>query len=174
MPWKDTDAMKERTKFVLEWERRWDEGEGSTNVAQLCREFGISRETGYVWLRRYREAGHDVRALDAKSSRPHSSPTAFDEEIADVVASARKRYPQWGPRKLHHVLCERFPNVAMPGPSTIAAILRRRGLSQPRKSTRRGGPPRTQPFANITGDGSGKSAAPRSGKSAASRKERGG
>lgn len=143
--------MKERTKFVLEWERRWNEGEGTTNVAQLCREFGVSRETGYVWLRRYRDGGHDVRALEERSSRPHSSPAAFDEDVADLVVSARKRYPQWGPRKLHVVLCERCPNIEIPGPSTIAAILRRRGMSQPRKRTRRSAAPRTQPFADIVG-----------------------
>src|SRR5215471_21343546 len=56
MPWKETDSMKERVKFVLEWEKRWEEGEGRLNFARLCREFGISRQVGYVWLERYREA----------------------------------------------------------------------------------------------------------------------
>ena len=31
MAWKETDAMKERVKFVLEWEKRWNEGEGRLN-----------------------------------------------------------------------------------------------------------------------------------------------
>ena len=48
MPWKETDSMKERVKFVLEWEKRWNEGEGRLNFAELCREFGISRQVGYV------------------------------------------------------------------------------------------------------------------------------
>ena len=56
MPWKETDSMKERVKFVLEWEKRWEEGEGRLNFAELCREFGISRQVGYVGLRRYRLA----------------------------------------------------------------------------------------------------------------------
>jgi hypothetical protein len=42
MPWKESDAMKERVKFVLEWERRWHEGEGKLNFAALYREFGIA------------------------------------------------------------------------------------------------------------------------------------
>ena len=150
MPWKESDAMKERTKFALEWERRW-KGDGHVNVSQLCREFGISRETGYVWLRRFREAGHDVRALDELPRRPHSSPNAFGEEIADMVAAARKLYPLWGPRKLHRLLCEHHPELAMPSPSAITTILRRRGLSQPRKKPRRSAAPRTAPFASITG-----------------------
>jgi len=43
MPWKETDAMKERVKFVLEWEKRWNVGEGRIHFPELCREFGISR-----------------------------------------------------------------------------------------------------------------------------------
>jgi helix-turn-helix protein len=54
MPWKATDVMKERTKFVLEWERRWNEAEGGlVNMAELCRMFGVSRQTGYTWVERY-------------------------------------------------------------------------------------------------------------------------
>jgi transposase-like protein len=47
----ETDSMKERVKFVMEWE-----SEGRINFAELCRELGISRQVGYVWLRRHREA----------------------------------------------------------------------------------------------------------------------
>src|SRR5688572_25853350 len=53
MPWNRTNPTKERVKFALEWEKRWNEGEGRTNVSQLCREFGISRETGPRKLRAY-------------------------------------------------------------------------------------------------------------------------
>ena len=41
MPWKETSQVKERSKFVLEWERSWDEGEGRVNMAALCRAFGV-------------------------------------------------------------------------------------------------------------------------------------
>jgi len=52
-PWKATDVMKERTKFVLESERRWNEAEGGpVNMAELCRMFGVSRQTGYTWVER--------------------------------------------------------------------------------------------------------------------------
>lgn len=46
MPWSRTNPSKERVKFALEWEKRWDAGEGRMNLAELCREFGVSRETG--------------------------------------------------------------------------------------------------------------------------------
>jgi hypothetical protein len=54
MPWKETDSKKERVKLVLEWEKRWNAGHGLLNFAERCRGFGISRQVGYVWLRRYR------------------------------------------------------------------------------------------------------------------------
>src|SRR4051812_2790363 len=47
MPWLATDAVKERTKFVLKWEERFNAAEGGrVNVAELCRMFGISRQAG--------------------------------------------------------------------------------------------------------------------------------
>lgn len=46
MPWKETDVMKERVKLILEWEGLWDEYEGYVNVSELCRKYGITRETG--------------------------------------------------------------------------------------------------------------------------------
>ena len=47
MPWKETDAVKQRVKFLLEWEARWYAGDGRTNFAALCRELGVSRQVGY-------------------------------------------------------------------------------------------------------------------------------
>ena len=77
---------KETVKFVLEWERRWDDGEGRMNFAELCREFGISRQQGTMWLARYRDAGKRVEALTARSSRPHTMPTKVSDwlDIRDV------------------------------------------------------------------------------------------
>jgi transposase-like protein len=113
MPWKATDAMKERTKFVLEWERRWQETEGlAVNKAELCRMFGVSRPTGYSWVRRYREANHDVRAIAERSRRPKTSPTAIPLEIEAIIVAARKHWPKWGPRKLRRRLVELNPGLA--------------------------------------------------------------
>ena len=61
--------MKERTKFVLEWERRWHEAEGGpVNMAELCRMYGVSRQTGYSWVTRYREAKQNLDALKERSA----------------------------------------------------------------------------------------------------------
>lgn len=105
MPWSLSNPSKERVKFALEWEKRWDAGEGRMNMTELCREYGISRETGYVWLRRYRASGHKVEALEERSHRPHSMPNQVPQEVVDFIVAARKYRPTWGPRKLR---LERF------------------------------------------------------------------
>jgi transposase InsO family protein len=138
MPWKRTDAMTERTKLVLEWEKRWNETEGGrVDVAELARLFGVSRQTAYVWIRRYRKGGHEVAALEERSRRPHHHPKAISESVQDFLIDARKAHPRWGPRKLRAWLVDRHPGREWPSASCIAAVLKRRGLSQPRKRRRR-------------------------------------
>jgi len=120
-------CVKERTKFVLKWEERFSENEGRVNISELCRMFGISRQTGHDWLRRYR-AHHKLDALVDKSKRPHNSPTKVSEEIEDRLVAARKERPTWGARKLRHVLATNFPSTDWPSPSCITSILIRHGL----------------------------------------------
>ena len=138
MPWKATDMMKERTKLVLEWERRWNEAEGGpVNMAELCRLFGVSRQTGYTWVARYRAAGLNVRAVAERSRRPKTSPTAISAEVEDLIVEARKRWPTWGPRKLYARLVEANPGVVVPSASVMSKVLKRRGLTNPRRRRRR-------------------------------------
>ncbi len=138
MPWKATDSMKERTKFVLEWERRWNEVEGGLiNMAELCRMFGVSRQTGYTWVNRYRESNNDLAAVEERSRRPKTSPNAIAPELEDLIVAARKRYPRWGPRKLHARLVECNPGTWVPSASVIAKVLKRRGMTTPRRQRRR-------------------------------------
>jgi transposase InsO family protein len=152
MPWNSTNATKERVKFALEWEARLDAGEGRVNVSELCREFGISRETAYVWLRRYRAAGRKVEALEERSHRPHHIPHQIPEEVQDVVVAARKYRPTWGPLKLRAYLADCHPGLHVPSVSAIAAILQRNGLTSLRRRKRiRLVVPATRPFATATG-----------------------
>lgn len=152
MPWSRTNPTKERVKFALEWERRWDRGEGRMNVAELCREFGISRETGHLWLRRYREAGRKVEALEERSHRPHTMPNQVPQEVVDCIVGTRKSRPTWGPRKLRAYLTDLNPGFAFPSESTFASILHRYGLTNLRRRKRRRlVVPSTRPFAAATG-----------------------
>jgi transposase len=129
--------MKERTKFVLEWERRWNEAEGGlVNMAELCRVFGVSRQTGYTWVERYREGNHQLAAVAERSRRPKTSPHALSLAMEDLIVAARKCYPRWGPKKLHARLVERNPGKYVP--SAIAKVLVRRGLTRRRRRRGRG------------------------------------
>ena len=105
-------AVKERVKFLLEWEARWNAGEGRMNFAALCREFGVSRQAGYCWLRRFRESDNDPAIAAERSRRPHTTPTKVREQVEELVVEARKAHPSWGPKKLcawlrHHVRSSR-------------------------------------------------------------------
>src|SRR5262245_55727015 len=151
MPWKETDSMKERVKFVLEWEKRWNAGHGLLNFAELCREFGISRQVGYIWLRRYREAKHDLDALKERTRRPLTSPAKLPDEMEDLLVAARKSHPSWGPQKPRAWLMHYRPQLELPAQSTIGAVLHRRGLTTPRPRRVRATKASTQPFADVTG-----------------------
>jgi putative transposase len=146
MPWLATDAMKERTKFVLEWERRRaDSPDGRVNISELTRKYGISRQTGYEWLDRYQRSG-SLDSLADRSSRPLTSPTKIGEEIEVLVVAAKKAYPKWGPRKLRALLVDRYPQREWPSASCMNEILKRHGLTKPRRKRRRAPLPVTAPF----------------------------
>jgi transposase InsO family protein len=91
-------------------------------MSAICREFGISRKTGYKWLKREQEAG--MQGLANRSCRPHQSPGQITAPIEARVLALREQYKTWGGRKIRRVMqtegCERVPAA-----STITAILRR-------------------------------------------------
>lgn len=130
--------MSERLKFIVEWERRWNAAQGGrVDVAELCRMYGVSRQTGYVWIKRFQNAGHDLRSMEERSRRPLTNPRAVALEMQDLVVQARKAHPKWGPRPLRRWLANKFPRESFPSASAIALILRRRGMSHPHKRRKR-------------------------------------
>src|SRR5207247_1842352 len=74
-------------------------------------------------------------------------PTAVADEMEDFIVVARKARPRWGRRKLRAWLVDRHPGRAFPSASCFGQILKRRGLSQPRRRRRRHAVPLSQPFA---------------------------
>jgi transposase InsO family protein len=153
--------MDERARFMAEWERESSEGDGRVNMAALCRAFGVSRQTGYKWLRRYLAAGREPNVLADQSRRPLTSPRATAKPIVEKILAARRMFPGWGARKLHAWLLRkaahrgafRIPVENIPAASTIGAILRREGLTRPRRKRLRT-PALTQPFQQTTGPNS--------------------
>lgn len=101
-----------------------------SNVSGLCREYGISRETGHKWLQRFRELGYE--GLEEQSRRPSTSPLATAEDVVASVLAARERHPGWGPKKLVTVLRRKLKDDT-PSRATIARILKRFGQVRRRK-----------------------------------------
>ena len=99
--------------------------EVSGNVSQTCRYYGITRQSYYVWLRRYLEKG--VPGLADRSRRPHRSPQATSTEIVGKIVHLRQTY-QFGPQKIAMYL-RRYHELVV-SVSGIWRILRRLGLSR--------------------------------------------
>jgi transposase InsO family protein len=144
MSWRVTSVVRERARFAAEWQQqRFD---GAMNFAALCRAFGISRQTGYKWIERFLRARGDVRALEDRSRRPHSSPEATPEEIVRLVVKARKARPHWGPKTLRAWLVRQgTPIELLPAASTIGDVLKREGLVRQRRRRTRTPPSMARP-----------------------------
>ena len=129
MPWRATDCCKERLRFVMQVE------EGAFSMSELCERFGVSRETGYTLLRRWRAEGVD--GLKERSRAPKRSPQRMDEAVEHLLVSARQSHPRWGPRKVLAYLQKRDPELVLPAASTVGDLYQRHGLVESRKRQRR-------------------------------------
>jgi transposase InsO family protein len=129
MPWRECSVMEERLRFVA----RLLEGEG---MSDLCRQFGISRKTGYKIWDRYRQEG--LEALCDRSRRPVRYANQLPGQIERLIVDCKKNKPHWGARKIRELLVRRLAgDVRIPATSTVHAVLDRHGLvSQARKRNR--------------------------------------
>ncbi len=125
--------MDEKLRFVFAYER--DE----EPMKALCERFSISRETGYVWLRRYRQSG--AAGLMEVNRAPLRHPNQTAGLIEEAVLGLRQAHMTWGPRKLKRILERDQPERRWPASSTMGEIVKRAGLVVARKKRRR-----TEPY----------------------------
>lgn len=112
--------MDERLRFVA----KLLEGEAMSDV---CRDFGISRKTGYKIFNRYKEQG--LEALSDRSRRPVRYANQLPEQIESLIVRCKQEKPHWGARKIRELLVRRLDHdVRVPARSTIHAVLHRHGL----------------------------------------------
>lgn len=121
MPWREIGVEEERLRFVILANRR------GSGFSALCREFGISRPTGYKWLERYREEGAG-EVLRERSRRPLGSPRQTVAVVEEAVVELRRQRPDWGARKLVREFQRQHPELACPSVATLHRILLRAGL----------------------------------------------
>jgi transposase InsO family protein len=120
--------MKERMRFVTDWER------DLYSMVELCQRYGISRKTGYKWVDRYERDGPD--GLRERSRVPHQCPHRMAADVATAICAGRRQHPSWGPDKILHWLKRRQPELALPATSTAGDLLARRGLVKKRRRRR--------------------------------------
>ena len=115
MPWKEGRILDQRLQFLSSYQKE------EMSVADLCRQYGISRPTGYRWINRYNEIGPE--GLVDRSRRPHGCSHATLEPIENVIFALRAKHPSWGARKLKARLEMLQPDVLWPAASTFGNIL---------------------------------------------------
>lgn len=87
MPWKEVNLMSLRNEFMA-----LAAVEGC-NFSQLCSRFGISRKTGYKWVKRFIDRG--VAGLVDRPRRPKSSPWRTPFSVEEAILGVREKHPVW-------------------------------------------------------------------------------
>src|ERR1700732_1253959 len=127
VPWKECNQMDERLKFIA----RLLDGE---KMAVLCRQFGISRKTGYKILTRYNALG--LEGLTDPSRRPYRHANQLPFQIETQIVRLKQDKPSWGAPKIREKLARLYPDVHTPAISTVHAVLDRHGLVKRRMGRR--------------------------------------
>ena len=120
MPWTEIDVVDQRTEFILRVMR------GTEPLIRLCKEFGITRRTGYKWKERFIAEG--LPGLANQSRRPTRSPKEIGEATVCQIVKLRLAHPGWGARKLRTVLERTLTKKELPSESSFKRILERAGL----------------------------------------------
>ena len=131
MPWECRTVENQRREFA-------QAAACCNNFSALCREFGVTRHTGYKWMERY-NTGQPLTDL---SRRPHTSPSRTPETVEQLVLAVRADNPGWGARTIRDVLIqEGHKNI--PCAKTVNNILHRYNCISPEESQKR------QPFVRF-------------------------
>ena len=135
MPWKECNRMDERLRFVA----RLLDGE---KMASLCREFGISRKTGYKIFNRYKDEG--LRGLEDRDRSPYRHPNRLPFQVETAILRIKREHTSWGAPKIREKLVKVYPVIQLPAVSTIHAVLERhclawKNISNSANSTSQGG-----------------------------------
>jgi len=127
MPWKECNHMDERLRLVA----KLLDGE---KMAAVCREFGISRKTGYKIFNRYKNIG--IEGLQDRGRTPYRYANKLPFQIEKTILTIKQDHPTWGAPKIREKLIKQFPMISLPAKSTVHAVLDRNGLVMRRRRRR--------------------------------------
>jgi len=119
--------MDERLRFVA----RLLDGE---KMAALCREFDVSRKTGYKIFQRYKDCG--LEGLTDRSRRPYRPANQLPLQVEKLIVRLKREKPDWGAPKIREKLRRLHSDVPTPAISTVHAVLDRHGLVKRRRHRR--------------------------------------
>tara|TARA_R110000823_G_C15870763_1_gene494128 strand:+ start:102 stop:1265 length:1164 start_codon:yes stop_codon:yes gene_type:complete len=119
--------MDERIRFVA----RLLDGH---SMSEVCREFGISRKTGYKIFNRYKDCG--LEGLQDRSRRPQRYANQLPFQVERSILQFKRTYPNWGAPKIREKLIRDYSTIKPPAKSTVHAVLERHGLVKRRKRPR--------------------------------------
>jgi len=97
MRWGVKDKRQQRIEFVIR------ASSGKETMSGLCGEFQISRPTGYLWLKRFRDGAKSLAAVVEESRRPKHSPRRTGAATERRVVQLRQEQG-WGAKAIRHVL----------------------------------------------------------------------
>lgn len=124
MPWKEALVMDQRIEFVMK-------ALNHPNFGELCREYGISRKTGYKWRERF--VSHGLGGLSELSRRPHSHSLRLEEDVVCQILRLKHAHPHWGPRKLRELYRRMERGAEPPSESSFKRVLEKAGLTEIRR-----------------------------------------
>lgn len=128
MPWQGVSTVDAGMAFLTEYLT------GTVTMTELAAAYGVSRPTGYYWVRAYQRAGPG--RLAGASRRPHRMPRATPPEVVAAVLEARDHHPHWGASKLRAWLQRHAPEQAWPCRDTVHQVLARAGKVRQRRRRR--------------------------------------
>jgi transposase InsO family protein len=129
MPFREIGRLEQRVAMLSDYDT------GAFSVSELCRFYGVSRETFYVW--RERRASGEADWFCDRSHAPGRCPHRTAEAVAEAVIAAKRRFPRFGPKKVKAWLDQHRPEASWPAASTVGDILKRAGLVEARGRRRR-------------------------------------
>lgn len=139
MAWR-FEKVEEQRKILVE--AYW---KGTVSMTDLCREFGISRKTGYKWCNLYKEYGEE--SLQDRSKAPKNPHKIYSEEIIEMALDFKLRKRGWGPRKILSTLKSQHPRIDWPSATHLYEIFKKNNLVLPRRF--RGRVPATHPLGEL-------------------------
>jgi len=127
MPWKDTEKMDQKIEFAMK-------ALSAASFTELCREYGISRKTGYKWRERFVADG--IAGMEEETRKPHGHAAELGEEVVCRIVRLKEAHRHWGARKIRE-LYRRKHKGDLPSESSFKRVLERAGMTEKRRRQRR-------------------------------------